>query len=82
MEVGCRGEVLAAAAAIVEARGRNEFTPQEVISYLKDKGTSYKDDTIRNHVTSRMCINAPKHYAVTYEDFERVFWGIYRIIGL
>jgi len=43
-------------------------------------GSRYKESTIRTHVTSRMCRNAPKYHATKYDDFERVDYGTYRLV--
>jgi hypothetical protein len=55
------------------------FTAQEVLDSLGAKGTLYKPATIRTHVTSRMCANAPNHLAVTYSDLVRVGEAICRL---
>ena len=77
----CRDEVLAAARTIVGRKGVNEFSPQEVIEHMRGTGTRYKVSGIRTHVVSRMCRNAPWHHATKYEDFERVAYATYRIVG-
>ena len=45
---------------------------------MRRNGSSYRESTIRTHVTSRMCANAPDHLAVTYQDFIRTDVGRYR----
>lgn len=76
---GCREEVLAAAKHF-HSLGQSDFTPDEVIRYLRQQKSSYADSTIRTHVVSRMCANAPDNHSPTYADFERVGRGRYRII--
>lgn len=76
----CRDEVLACAKQIVAQRGKNEFTLQEILETMQRSGTEYEESTIRTHVTSRMCVNAPEHHPVTYDDFERIGYGIYRLV--
>jgi hypothetical protein len=76
----CRSEILEAVRAIIEASGRNEFSVEDVITYLRHRGTRYADATLRTHITSRCCKNAPNHHAVTYPDFERVARGRYRFL--
>lgn len=78
---GCREEVLEAATEIVSRKGRNEFTPSDVIDFLQGLGTTYKPSTIRTHVVSRCCVNAPPHHGARYGDFERIAAGTYRILG-
>lgn len=72
----CRNEVLEAATALVR-QGIDPFTPRDIINEMQRRGTSYLDGTIRTHVTSLMCANAPKNHAMTYDDFVRVGWGLY-----
>ena len=75
----CRDEILACANQVVQRKGVNEFSLKEIIDCMKSTGTSYKESTIRTHVTSRMCANAPKHHATRYDDFERISHGIYKL---
>jgi hypothetical protein len=42
------------------------------------KRFTYKESTIRTHVTSRMCANSPDNHAVTYPDLIRTDVGRYR----
>jgi predicted transcriptional regulator len=48
----CREEVLDTVRKIVQEKGENEFTVNEVIAYQTEKGTSYQDSTIRTHIQS------------------------------
>ncbi len=75
----CRDEVLRTANLIVAQKGINEFTMQEIIDEMERSHTRYEESTIRTHIVSRMCANAPQHHAVKYADFERIGNGIYRI---
>ena len=75
---GCREEIVAAAKAMETSR-KADFSPGEMIQYLRGRGTKYRDSTIRTHVVSRMCANAPDHHAVTYPDLERIAPGRYRL---
>ena len=76
----CRDEILICANRIVTAKGSNDFTIDEILICMQSEGTSYANSTIRTHVTSRMCRNAPKHHGVTYDDLERVERGVYRLV--
>ncbi|MCD2347199.1 DUF7669 domain-containing protein [Clostridium guangxiense] len=80
-ESNCRDEVRAVAISIITEKGKNVFTVNEVISYLKNRGTNYSENTIRTHVTSRCCKNAPKNHGTRYEDFERISRGYYKVLG-
>jgi hypothetical protein len=74
----CRDELLKAVRAVVRDNGRNEFTADEIVKRLQSWGSTFAE--IRTHVTSRCCRNAAKNFVVTYEDFERIRPGIYRMI--
>jgi hypothetical protein len=78
----CRDEVVSAVRSVVKERGVNRFTVNEVVDYMLARKTSYSESTIRTHVTSRCCINAPNHHATIFNDFERVERGVYRIYKL
>ena len=73
-----RDEILAALPNI-EARSANgSFSPQDVVDELRQRGSTHSKSTIRTHVVSRMCANAPDNHARTYDDLERVSDGRYR----
>lgn len=76
----CHEQVLAAAQQIVAEHGGNEFTVQEVVDALSKAGSSYAESTIRTHVVSRCCKNAPAHHAVRYDYFECIAHGRYRVL--
>jgi len=80
--MSCRDEVLLAAQNLSRRSGNGEFTLAEIIKLMERQGTNYSESTIRTHVVSRMCANAPDHHAVTYSDLERVGHGIYRLKGV
>lgn len=46
-----------------------EFILANIIAEMKARGSGYSERTIRTHVTSRMCANAPRNHAVVYNDF-------------
>jgi len=79
MYVNCREELLATVIALVKEKGVNEFTVVEVVESMQKNNTIYKESTIRTHITSRCCFNAPKHHASIYDDYERINKGVYRI---
>lgn len=74
----CRDEILKRARNLRRIKGNNRFSIAEIVHCMKCKGTRYQTSTIRTHVTSRMCANAPKHHAVTYDDFLSLGSGEYR----
>jgi sirohydrochlorin ferrochelatase len=75
--VTVRAEILAVVPLVLAPDGT--FTVEDVLRELRARGSRYKESTIRTHVTSRMCGNAPDHHAVTYDDFARVSHGRYRL---
>src|SRR5690349_7429822 len=46
-----------------------EFTLAKISAEMKARNSAYSERTIRTHVTSRMCANAPKNHAIVYNDF-------------
>lgn len=77
----CREEVLTIVRTIVKNKGVNEFTIYEVVESMLRERTSFKVSTIRTHITSKCCVNAPSHHAVVYSDFERIDKGLYKLIN-
>lgn len=77
----CRDELLEAVKVIIKRKGKNEFSIPEVIEYMKQKGTRYKEATIRTHITSRCCKNAPANHGVVYADFLRIRKGVYKLLN-
>ena len=77
--MACYDEVLESANQIVKKKGKNEFSPSEVIDFLLKKGTIYKKSTI-GHEVQRGCINNSKSWWHTTHDFyERIEWGKFKI---
>jgi predicted RNase H-like HicB family nuclease len=68
-------EVLRAAIRICRRRRGFRFRPVEIVRALPhlDAGT------IRTHVVSRCCVNAPKNHPHKWDYFERVSRGLYEI---
>lgn len=70
---------LLAAALRLSARGSAEFGVAEIIREAYDHGSTYAESTLRTHVGSYMCANAPKNHGVQTGDFVRVGHGRYRL---
>ena len=77
----CRDKILAATKRLTESAERDDYTLQELLKEMRQHGTTHKESTVRTHVTSRLCVNAPDHHAVTYPDLERIALGRYRLVG-
>jgi hypothetical protein len=73
-----REEILTAAKMLADRSPDGSFTLTQIITNLQRAGTRYAESTIRTHVTSRMCADAPDHHGTTYDDFERLGDGRYR----
>lgn len=73
-----RQEILEALPAVRAHSGSETFTPADVIRELQRRGSRLSESTIRTHIVSRMCRNAPDNHAVVYPDLERVGHGVYR----
>ena len=74
----CRDEVIAAFERLEGRHRRKVFDLSEVLQEVQASGSTYRESTIRTHVTSRMCVEAPDHHGTTYADLERVDRGRYR----
>ncbi len=74
----CRDAVLDALSRLERRHGRSDFQLHEIVAETLAYDPRYKESTVRTHVTSRMCIEAPDHHASIYGDLTRVDRGIYR----
>lgn len=75
---GAREQVLRAARRLDRGRGAT-FSIPEVVAEVRRDGSTLAESTIRTHVTSRMCSNAPENHGTVYADLERVERGRYRL---
>lgn len=73
-----REQILAAIERISPGSG-GTFTISDVLQELRSQGSDLAESTIRTHITSRMCGDAPDHHGTTYDDLERVDRGVYRL---
>jgi hypothetical protein len=73
-----REQILAAIEQIT-SETRSTFSVAEVLAELQARRTELAESTIRTHITSRMCGDAPDHHGTTYNDLERVDRGVYRL---
>ncbi len=74
----CRDAVLDAFSRLEQRHGRRDFQLDEIVAETVAYDPQYKKSTVRTHVTSRMCVDAPEHHASVYGDLTRVDRGIYR----
>jgi hypothetical protein len=76
---GARREILDAVTRLRDRLGRPTFSANDVVAEMHRHGTGYAESTIRTMVTSHMCISAPDNAGTTYDDLERVDYGIYQL---
>lgn len=69
-------EVLRAAGRLCRERRSWTFTPGEVVRALPDLNES----SVRTHIVSRCCVNAPKNHPHKWDYFRRVRRGVYEIL--
>ena len=68
-------EILVAARRLCVARRNWTFTPVEVVQALPHLNPR----SVRTHVVSRCCTNAPRHHTHRWPYFERLQRGVYEI---
>jgi hypothetical protein len=73
-----REEILNAFVSLERRHGRKDFALAEVLAEAQTQGTVHLESTLRTHIASAMCINAPPHHAVRHDDLERIARGRYR----
>jgi len=69
-------EVLAAAVRLARERGSWVFTPKEVVDALPHLNPR----SVRTHVVSRCCVNAPKNHPHRWRYFRRIARGRYEVL--
>jgi predicted RNase H-like HicB family nuclease len=69
-------EVLRAARRLCRERGGWTFSPEEVVRALPGLNAS----SVRTHIVSRCCVDAPKNHPHKWDYFKRVRRGVYEIL--
>ena len=69
-------EVLSTALRICRERGDWAFSPNEIVRALPDQNPQ----SVRTHITSRCCVNAPKNHPHKWDYFKRIGHGRYEIL--
>lgn len=69
-------EILAAVQRLCAARQRWTFAPVEIVRALPH----LNERSVRTHIVSRCCINAPSHHAHRLPYFRRVRHGVYEVL--
>ncbi|QSB09679.1 hypothetical protein JTI58_22315 [Lysinibacillus fusiformis] len=76
----CRDELLIAVREFIKDTGKNEFSINEIITFMNNQGTIFKKGTIRNHIKYRCCANAKQRYhATNYDDLIMLENGLYSL---
>ena len=68
-------------AANLAARSATTFNADDVVRELARQGSSYQESTIRTHVASVMCADAPVHHQNHTNDLRRVGRARYALIN-
>src|SRR5688572_7564215 len=71
----CRNEILACINGLIQQTGIQTFRIDDVIRGMHNRGSKFAESTIRTHVSSVMCSNAPQNHVIKYHDLERVGRG-------
>jgi predicted RNase H-like HicB family nuclease len=69
-------EVLRAALRLCRRRGGWTFRPDEIVRLLPSLNAS----SVRTHIVSRCCVNAPRNHPHAWDYFERVDRAVYKIL--
>lgn len=62
----CREAVLGAIVRLESRHGRREFDLAEIVAETLALDRQFAESTVRTHLTSRMCREAPDHDATVY----------------
>ncbi|MGD6993981.1 DUF7669 domain-containing protein [Sutcliffiella horikoshii] len=76
----CREEILSTVKEILNEKGKDDFTIIEVLEAMNRNNTTYSEYTIRTHISSRCCSNAPNHHKIVFHDYYRIERGKYRLL--
>jgi hypothetical protein len=74
----CRDEILGAFQRLERRHGRKAFDLQDIVQEVQRATDAFQESTIRTHVTSVMCAQAPVNHANASNDLDRVGRGRYR----
>lgn len=73
----CRQQILRAMAALERRHGRRDFALAEIVAEVRTYGTALAESTIRTHISSVMCVDAPANHGTRYPDLRRAGHGRY-----
>jgi len=78
MQLTCREVILEAFVRLENREHRKTFKVAEIVEELLAVTSDFTESTIRTHVTSRLCIQAPPNHFTRYEDLDRMSRGEYK----
>lgn len=67
------------AARALESRGVVPWSPAQCLAEAYRQGSPYPPSTLRTHIVSRLCVDAPENHAHRWPDLQRVSYGLYRL---
>ncbi len=73
----CREEILSAIDELERRHGRHDFTPAEIIQEARANGSTHAESSLRTHIVSYMCVNAPANHAHRPNELIRTSPGHY-----
>lgn len=73
----CREAVLVAFDRLERRHRRKVFDLSEIVLEVI-AATNFAESTIRTHVTSLMCVQAPTNHGTRYADLDRIARGKYK----
>ena len=74
----CRESVIEALDRLERQQRRDVFDLWEIVDEVRRHTRRFKESTIRTHVSSYMCAQAPKNHGTKFSDLDRVSRGQYR----
>lgn len=78
MKQTCRDAILEAFDRLEDRHRRKVFNLSEIVKEVLTVTDDFAESTIRTHITSRMCMQAPQNHAVKYADLDRIAPGEYQ----
>lgn len=78
MKQTCREAILDAFDRLESQHGKKAFNVSEIVKEVFTETNDFAESTIRTHVTSRMCMQAPQNHWPKYTDLDRIAPGEYR----
>ena len=78
MTFTCREAIIEAFVRLEGQGFRKDFDLSEIVKEVLAITGNFAESTIRTHVTSKMCAQAPTNHAMKYSDLDRIGAGRYR----